>query len=87
MADASFEEIASFWKGQLSGAVPELVSTEPEPAFSTASGKAQTVFWKAEDGQVLKARMLESARISPLAVVCAFHDAGRPVRGWHHLGR
>lgn len=87
MADASFEEIASFWKGQLSGAVPELVSTESEPAFSTASGKAQTVFWKAEDGQVLKARMLEPARISPLAVVCAFHDAGRPVRGWHHLGR
>lgn len=85
--EAGFEEAAAFWRGALQGAEPELSSREEKPEFSSAASRAFAISWRAADGKKLHARIIEPRRQEPQAVVCAFHDAGRLVRGWHHLGR
>lgn len=87
MPEASFDEAAAFWRSILQGVAPVPSLKEEMPEFSSAASRTSIVSWQAEDGCMLQARLVEPARVEPLAVVCAFHDAGRPVRGWHHLGR
>lgn len=82
---ASSEELGAFWGKRL----PEVpgISSREEQAFQTKTGCYESVRFAADDGEGLSARFISPRLMEPEAVVLELHDAGRGMRGWHHLGR
>ena len=58
----------------------------PCPA-ATPTAEYQTVTFTADDGAMLSARYIHPVGGKRVPTVLMFHDAGRPVRGWHHMTR
>lgn len=54
---------------------------------STPTAEYQTVTFVADDGATLSARYIRPVGNKRVPTVLMFHDAGRPVRGWHHMTR
>ena len=54
---------------------------------STPTAEYQTVTFAADDGATLSARYIRPVGNKRVPTVLMFHDAGRPVRGWHHMTR
>ena len=54
---------------------------------STPTAEYQTVTFVSDDGATLSARYIRPVGNKRVPTVLMFHDAGRPVRGWHHMTR
>lgn len=84
-ASEGFEQWIGEFSASLDGGAISTMRVDQVPMGNPAAS-----YWKVSgscEGRSLSAGLIIPAGDGPHPLVMMFHDAGRPVRGWHHMTR